>query len=68
MIKYSERRKGNHNTISEAGELPLEEIKGFVIVVYNDQWWIGCVLHIMRIPESFNISASKEIIIVLTTD
>jgi len=26
-------------------ELPLEEIKGFVTAVYNDQWWIGCVLH-----------------------
>ena len=27
-------------------ELPLEQIKGFVTCLYNEQWWLACVLEI----------------------
>jgi len=33
-------------TLSETTELSLEEINGFVTVVENDQWWVGCVLRV----------------------
>jgi len=33
-------------SLSETGELLLEEINGFVTAVQNDQWWIGCVHYI----------------------
>ena len=36
VFSNSSTQKEEKATISEAGELPLEEIKGFVIVVYND--------------------------------
>ena len=32
-------------TLSGIDELQLEDINGFVAVVHNEQWWVGCVLH-----------------------
>ena len=46
VFSYSSTPKEERVTLSETVELPLEEINGFVTVVYNDQWWISCVLHI----------------------
>ena len=45
MFSYSSTPKEERVTLSETVELPLEEINGFVTVVHNDQWRIGCVLH-----------------------
>ena len=44
VFSYSSTPKEERVTLSETVELPLEEINGFVTVVHNDEWWIGCVL------------------------
>ena len=43
-------------TLCETDELPFEEINGFVTAVHNDQWWIGCVLHIDEISREIKIN------------
>ena len=45
MFSNSSTQKEVKVTLSELDELPLEEIKGFVTVVRNSQWWVGCVLY-----------------------
>jgi len=45
LFSNSNTQKEEKTAICERDELSLEEIKGFVTAVYNDQWWIGCVLH-----------------------
>lgn len=37
-------------------ELDLEDIRGYVIVVYDNQWWVGCVLDVNILTEQVKIS------------
>lgn len=45
VFSNSSTMKEERVTLSGIDELPLEDINGFITVVHNDQWWVGCVLH-----------------------
>ena len=33
-------------TLLTKDEIPLDEIKGFVVAVYDKDWWLGCVIEV----------------------
>ena len=37
-------------------ELTPEEIKGFVMCMYNEEWWVACVLQVSEDSEQVRVS------------
>lgn len=81
-FSYSNILKEERVTISGMDELPWEDINGFITVVHDDQWWVGCVLHtdedskVVRVnllhpqgpSQSYKYPSKQNIISVSNTD
>ena len=55
MYSLSPTSKEERVSIQE-NELALEDIRGFVICMYDKQWWLACVLEVDEDSDSVKVN------------